>query len=78
MPRLLWLMFQVPMSSPQMTRTLGFFYWASAGPQSMMTNAETNKPIFPLCKCLFISGLLNNTIQDQLCYFITSARRFFA
>lgn len=25
MPRLLWLMFQGPMSSPQMTRTLGFF-----------------------------------------------------
>jgi len=25
MPRLLWLMFQVPVSSPQMTRMLGFF-----------------------------------------------------
>jgi hypothetical protein len=24
MPRLLWLMFQVPMSSPQMTRIFGF------------------------------------------------------
>src|SRR5262245_42810559 len=31
MPRLLWLMFQVPMSSPQMTRMLGFLAaWARA------------------------------------------------
>src|SRR5262245_48398943 len=34
MPRLLWLMFQVPMSSPQMTRIFGFWppVWASALP----------------------------------------------
>ena len=30
MPRLLWLMFQVPMSSPQMTRMFGLLAWAEA------------------------------------------------
>ncbi len=30
MPRLLWLMFQVPMSSPQMTRMFGLLPWADA------------------------------------------------
>ncbi len=31
MPRLLWLMFQVPMSSPQMTRMFGFLAGSCAG-----------------------------------------------
>ena len=48
MPRLLWLMFQVPMSSPQMTRMFGFS-WAAAG-EAAATNARHTKD--PRIKCL--------------------------
>jgi hypothetical protein len=41
MPRLLRLMFQVPMSSPQMTRMFGFFSCAKALAAVMMTSNAT-------------------------------------
>ena len=42
MPRLLWLMFQVPMSSPQMTRMFGLAaVWAVAGAAPMASEATT-------------------------------------
>ena len=43
MPRLLWLMFQVPMSSPQMTRMFGFLavVWAAAGAAPRASEATT-------------------------------------
>ena len=47
MPRLLWLMFQVPMSSPQMTRMLGFLACAWAGAAALKSAApaiSSDKP----------------------------------
>jgi len=47
MPRLLWLTFHVPMSSPQITRMLGFFAaagcWAPAGSEATATQAATKQ-----------------------------------
>ena len=50
MPRLLWLMFHVPMSSPQITRMLGLDYCAQAalGPSTPMAtriNSDSRRTI---------------------------------
>src|SRR5262245_16357487 len=45
MPRLLWLMFQVPMSSPQMMRMLGFRAWAAASAATSRRHDDANAAI---------------------------------
>ena len=53
MPRLLWLMFQVPMSSPQMTRMLGrLAVWAEAVLASKEIAAAVNAAIGALSEDL--------------------------